>query len=92
MNSFDEYLRGRREELALPLRKVAAKLDVDISILSKIERSDWNASKDMLPIFSTDIEINLKDLEVKFIGEQIKSQFGDMKNLKEALKTAIQNI
>ena len=92
MNSFGEYLRSRREDLGLPLRKVAAELDIDTSILSKIERNERNATKDMLPILSTVLEIDLKDLEVKFIGEQIQSQFGDMKNLKEALKTAIQNI
>lgn len=92
MNSFGEYLRSRREDLGLPLRKVAAELDIDTSILSKVERNERNATKDMLPILSKVLEIDLKDLEVKFIGEQIKSQFGDMKNLKEALKTAIQNI
>ena len=27
MNSFGEYLRNRREQLGLPLRKVAAELD-----------------------------------------------------------------
>jgi len=39
MNSFGGYLRSRREPLGLLLRMVAAELDIDISILSKIERS-----------------------------------------------------
>lgn len=92
MNSFGENLRNRRKELGMPLRKVAAELDIDTSILSKVERNGRNATKEMLPILSKVLEIDLKDLEVKFIGEQIKSQFGDMKNLKEALKIAIRNI
>lgn len=92
MNSFGEYLRSRREELGLPLRKVAVELDIDTSILSKVERSERNATIDMLPILLTVLEIALKDLEVKFIGEQIQTQFGDMKNLKDALKAAIQEI
>ena len=73
MNSFGEYLRSRREELGLPLRKVAAELDIDTSILSKLDRSERNATKEMLPILSKVLDIGLKELEVKFIGEQIQS-------------------
>ena len=36
MKSFGEYIRRVREERDLPLRKVAAALDIDTSILSKI--------------------------------------------------------
>jgi len=36
--TFGEYIRRLREEMNLPLRKVAAQLDVDTSTLSKIER------------------------------------------------------
>ena len=50
MNTFGEYLRNRREQLGLPLRRVAAELDIDTSILSKIERSERTATKEMLPI------------------------------------------
>lgn len=47
MNSFGEYLRNKREELGLPLRKIAVELDIDTSILSKIERSERIATKEM---------------------------------------------
>ncbi len=40
MNSFGEFLRNKREQLGLPLRKVAAELDIDTPILSKIERGE----------------------------------------------------
>ena len=33
------YLRERRNELGLPLRKVAAQLNIDTSMLSKIEKN-----------------------------------------------------
>jgi cytoskeletal protein RodZ len=52
MNTFGEYLRNRREQLGLPLRRVAAELDIDTSILSKIERSERTATKEMLPILA----------------------------------------
>ncbi|MCH8555029.1 MAG: helix-turn-helix domain-containing protein [Schleiferiaceae bacterium] len=50
MNSFGEYLRNRREQLGLLLRKVAAERDIDTSMLSKIERSERVATKEMIPI------------------------------------------
>ena len=45
MNSFGEYLRDKREQAGLPLRKIAAELDIDTSVLSKIERGERTALK-----------------------------------------------
>jgi len=36
--SFGEYIHQLREERNLPLRKIAAELDIDTSTLSKIEK------------------------------------------------------
>lgn len=63
MNSFDEYLQSRREQLGLPLRKVAAKLDIDTSILSKIEGIERKATKEMLPTPSMTLEVQQKEIE-----------------------------
>lgn len=92
MDSFGELLRNRREELGLPLRKVAAELDIDTSILSKIERNERTATKEMLPVLSNVLDIELKELEIRFIREQIHSQFGDMTYLKDALGEAVQEL
>lgn len=92
MDSFGEYLRNRREELGLPLRKVAAELDIDTSILSKVERHERTATKEMLPVLSNVLDIELRKLEIRFIREQIQSQFGDMKYLKDALSEAVQEL
>ena len=92
MDSFGELLRNRREDLGLPLRKVAAELDIDTSILSKIERNERTATKEMLPVLSTVLDIDLRELEIRFIREQIQSQFGDMKYLKDALSKAVQEL
>ena len=45
MKSFGDYLRKAREDKGLPLRKVAAALDIDTSIMSKIERNERRATK-----------------------------------------------
>jgi len=92
MNSFGEYLRSRREQLGLPLRKVAAELDIDTSILSKIERNEREATKEMLPIFSKVLERDLKEVEVKFIRHSIMTQFSELKHLKDGLNETLRNL
>ena len=92
MNSFGEYLRNRREQLGLPLRKVAAELDIDTSILSKIERSERVALKEMLPILARTLEIQEKEMEIEFINSFILSDMGDLKFLQSGLEETLNSI
>lgn len=92
MNSYGEYLREQRENIGLPLRKVAAELDIDTSILSKIERNEREATKDMLPIFSKILERDLKDIEVKFIIHSILTQFTGLRYLKDGLNETLKSL
>lgn len=48
ISTFGEYIRGLRESAGLPLRKVAAQLDIDPSLLGKIERNDRQPTKDQI--------------------------------------------
>ncbi|MEM6737203.1 MAG: helix-turn-helix transcriptional regulator [Bacteroidota bacterium] len=41
-------MRKLREDQDLPIRKVTANLDIDSSTLSKIERGERSASKDLV--------------------------------------------
>lgn len=92
MNLFGEYLREHREKIGLPLRKVAAELDIDTSILSKIERNEREATKEMLTTFSRVLERNLKEVEVKFIAHSIMNQFSELKHLKDGLKETLKSL
>ena len=92
MNSFGEYLRNRREQLGLPLRKVAAKLDIDTSILSKIERSERMATKEMLPTLAKTLEIQDKEIQIEFIHSTILSELGDLEFLADGLKNVLKKI
>jgi transcriptional regulator with XRE-family HTH domain len=92
MNSFGEYLRSRREQLGLPLRKVAAELDIDTSILSKIERSERVATKEMLPTLAKTLEVQEKKLEIEFIKAFILSDLGELKFLKSGLEETLNTI
>jgi transcriptional regulator with XRE-family HTH domain len=90
MNSFGEYLRSRREQLGLPLRKVAAELDIDTSILSKIERSERVATKAMLTTLAKTLEVQEKEIEI--IKAFILSDLGELKFLKSGLEETLSTI
>ena len=92
MNSFGEYLRNRREQLGLPLRKVAAELDIDTSILSKIERSERDATKEMLPTLAKTLEIQDKEIQIEFIQSTVLSELGDLEFLADGLKNVLKKI
>lgn len=92
MNSFGEYLRNRREQLGLPLRKVAAELDIDTSILSKIERSERVATKEMLPTLAKTLEVNDKEIQIEFIQSTVLSELGDLEFLADGLKNVLKKI
>jgi transcriptional regulator with XRE-family HTH domain len=92
MNSFGEYLRNRREELGLPLRKIAAELDIDTSILSKIERNERSASKEMLATLATSLELEIKEVEVEFIKSTILSELGDLTFIKTGLEQTLKSL
>ncbi|HEY5593513.1 MAG TPA: helix-turn-helix transcriptional regulator [Paludibacter sp.] len=85
MNSLGEYLRGKREQSELLLRKVAAELDIDTSILRKIERNERAATKEMLPILSKILAIPKKELEVEYIKTTILPQFCELNYLSVGL-------
>lgn len=89
MNSFGEYLRDKREQAGLPLRKIAAELDIDTSVLSKIERGERTALKGMLPILAKTLNIQQKEIEVEFIKAIILSEVGDLKFFKIGLEETI---
>lgn len=92
MNSFGEYLRSRREQLRLPLRKVAAELDIDTSILSKIERSERVATIEMLPTLAKTLDVQEKEMEIEFIKAFILSDLGELKFLKSGLEQTLNTI
>jgi transcriptional regulator with XRE-family HTH domain len=92
MNSFGEYLRNRREQLGLPLRKVAAELDIDTSVLSKIERSERLATKEMLPTLAKTLDIQVKEIQIEFIQSTVLSELGDLEFLTDGLKNVLKKI
>ena len=92
MDTFGGYLRELREAKGLPLRKVAAELDIDTSILSKIERNERKANVNMLPICARIFEQKEKDIQIKYLYFTIKREYGELEFLKDSLKEILKTL
>lgn len=90
--TFGDYIKKARETMNLPLRKVAAYLDIDTSTLSKVERGDRPATLDYLKPLADILQLDLKEVQSKFIADKINKDFGDMEHLTDGLKAAEQQI
>ncbi len=90
--SFGEHIRKLREEKKLPLRKVAANLDIDPSTLSKIERGERSANKEMIPFLSEVLEEDSEGLCTILMSDKIAYELLSEKNSNEILKVAEEKI
>lgn len=90
--SFGDHIRKLREENGLPLRKVAAALDIDPSTLSKIERGERSANRSMIPIFSELFQENSETLGLIFLSDKVAHVLIQEDNPNEILKVAEEKI
>lgn len=85
-----EKLRHIREEKELPLRKVAALLDIDVAILSKMERGERKITKEVILRLADIYQCNADELLVSFLSDKILYEIQDEDLGIKALKMAEQ--
>jgi predicted nucleotidyltransferase len=83
-----ETLRDLRKEKGLPLRKVAAQLDIDVAILSKMERGQRKLTREMVVKMAELYQHDLEPLLIQFLSEKVLYEIGDEPLVVEALKAA----
>lgn len=83
-----EKLRHIREEKELPLRKVAAMIDIDVAILSKMERGERRITKEVVLKLAEIYDYNSDKLLVSFLSDKILYEIQDEDLGIEALKVA----
>lgn len=88
MLSIGEQIRKLRENEGLPLRKVAAELDIDQSILSKIERGERKASKDQIIQIARIFNVEEKVLLINYLSDRVLYDLKDEDFASDALKVA----
>jgi transcriptional regulator with XRE-family HTH domain len=92
MLSIGEQIRKLREAQGLPLRKVAAELDIDQSILSKIERGERNASKEQIIQIARIFKVDEKELLINYLSDRVLYDLKNEDLATDALKVAEKKI
>jgi transcriptional regulator with XRE-family HTH domain len=91
MKSFGEFLRSLREEQDIPQRKVAEALDMDVSVLSRIESSNRFPKKNISQIISR-LSVLFKRPEEElwdyYMSDEIASILVDCKNVDDVIVKA----
>jgi len=86
MNTVGNKIRESRKSKGLLLRQLAAILDMDVAILSKIERGERTQTKQQLQKIANALTINETELANTLLAESIISELSSNENPIEILK------
>ena len=87
-----EKLRQLRELQNLPLRKVSALMDMDVAILSKMERGERKLTKEVVLRLADIYKYNAEELLVLFLSDKILYEIQDEDLGEKALKVAEERV
>lgn len=90
--SFGEHIRNLREQNGLPLRKVAAVLDIDPSTLSKIERGERSANKELITVLADLFKEDKEILRLILLSDKVANDLYSEQNSNVILKVAEEKI
>lgn len=85
---FGERIRELRTKQGLLLRQLASKLDVDTSIISKIERGDRQLKKEQIPLLAEILKANKEELLTLWLADQIYDVIKDEDLASKAMDVA----
>lgn len=81
-------LRQLRDERKIPLRRVASIIDIDVAILSKMERGERRITKEIVHKLAEVYDYNLEELLILFLSDRILYEIGDEDLAMKALQVA----
>jgi len=87
-----EKLRQLRERNEMPLRKVAALIDIDVAILSKMERGERKLTKEVVLKLADIYKYSADDLLISFLSDKIMCEIQNEDLGEKALKVAEQRV
>ena len=88
MNSIGNIIRNKREEKGILLRQLAAMIDVDTAIISKIERGERKARREQLIKIAKALELNEKEILIEYLSENIAYEILQEDSVTDVLKVA----
>lgn len=86
--SLGTQIRNLREKEEMPLRKLAALLEIDQSTLSKIERDERKANLQIIEQISKIFRVDEKELLINFYSDIVSYEIEEEKDYSEILKVA----
>jgi len=92
MDILGDTIRKLREEKELPLRTVAAYLDIDQAILSKIERGQRKASRVQVVKLATYFDVKENDLIISWLSDKLVVEVEDEEMALKALQVAEERV
>ena len=88
MDSLGNRIKQLREKQELPLRTVAAFLDIDQAVLSKIEHGHRKATREQVTNLAKYFKTDEDELIVAWLSDKLAYELQDENLSKEALKAA----
>lgn len=92
MQSFGELIREKRLSAGLLLRQVAAALEVDPSLLSRIERGDKRPTRAQVPLLAAVLKANENELLIAYLSEKVVYELKDEALAMKAMAAAEKRI
>ncbi|GHS94537.1 transcriptional regulator [Bacteroidia bacterium] len=92
MKSLGDILRELRENKRLPLRVVAAYLDIDQAILSRIERGQRRASREHIVKLAKYFDVEENELLIAWLSDKVVYEVADELIALQALRVAEEKI
>ena len=92
MNSLGNTIRMLREDKQLPLRTVAAYLDIDQAILSKVERGQRKLNREQVVKLAGYFKVKENDFLVAWLSDKLVYELEDEELALEALQVAEEKV
>lgn len=92
MESLGYIIKKLREEKEQPLRTVAAYLDIDQAILSKIERGQRKPTREQVVKLATYFKVKENDLLIAWLSDKVVYEVEDEEIALKALQVAEEKI
>jgi transcriptional regulator with XRE-family HTH domain len=90
-NRFGDKIKTLREQKHLYLRQVAAHLEIDTALLSKIEKGVRNLKKELIPKLAEVLNANKEELLTLYLADQLDEIIKDEPLGQKAMNIIIKN-
>ena len=74
------------------LRQLASLLDVDTSIISKVERGDRQLKKEQIPLLAQILKADVEELQILWLADQFYNMVQGEPMADEALKSVLKKL